>query len=94
MHPEHPGVILQGEIVDIPYIVIDQLTPDQQQVWKTYFGDADRPRYIEEASGAVRRRRPRPNRAAGRPPTTPGGGSSTTATGTAWSPPPPRRPSA
>ncbi|OCC10134.1 hypothetical protein A3Q37_03952 [Streptomyces sp. PTY087I2] len=48
MHPEHPGVILQGEIMDIPYIVIDQLTPDQQQVWKTYFGDADRPRYIEE----------------------------------------------
>nr|WP_241193339.1 hypothetical protein [Streptomyces sp. ADI96-15] len=41
-------MILQGEIVDIPYIVIDQLTPDQQQVWKTYFGDADRPRYIEE----------------------------------------------
>lgn len=34
--------------MDIPYIVIDQLTPDQQQVWKTYFGDADRPRYIEE----------------------------------------------
>lgn len=34
--------------MDIPYIVIDQLDPDQQQVWKTYFGDADRPRYIEE----------------------------------------------
>lgn len=34
--------------MDIPYIVIDQLVPDQQQVWKTYFGDADRPRYIEE----------------------------------------------
>ncbi len=29
--------------MDIPYIVIDQLTPDQQQLWKTYFGDADRP---------------------------------------------------
>ncbi|MFE6767633.1 hypothetical protein ACFVFD_01490 [Streptomyces fimicarius] len=41
-------MILQGEIVDIPYILIDQLTLDQQQVWKTYFGDADRPRYIEE----------------------------------------------
>ncbi|MEV7161803.1 hypothetical protein AB0N79_14170 [Streptomyces microflavus] len=34
--------------MDIPYIVIDQLDPDQQQVWHTYFGDADRPRYIEE----------------------------------------------
>ncbi|MFH8475699.1 hypothetical protein [Streptomyces sp. NPDC018000] len=34
--------------MDIPYIVIDQLDPDQQWVWKTHFGDADRPRYIEE----------------------------------------------
>ncbi|MFJ6696510.1 hypothetical protein ACIQM4_10605 [Streptomyces sp. NPDC091272] len=34
--------------MDIPYIVIDQLDPDQQQIWKTHFGDADRPRYIEE----------------------------------------------
>ncbi|MBB5121284.1 hypothetical protein AF335_18250 [Streptomyces eurocidicus] len=34
--------------MEIPYIVIDQLTPSQQQVWNTYFGDADRPRYIEE----------------------------------------------
>ncbi|MGC5365717.1 hypothetical protein ACPXCE_29285 [Streptomyces sp. DT24] len=41
-------MILQGGIVDIPYIVIDQLVPDQQQVWKTYFGDADRPRYIAD----------------------------------------------
>nr|WP_203598460.1 hypothetical protein [Streptomyces sp. SID7909] len=45
---EHPRVILQGGIVDIPYIVIDQLVPEQQRVWNTYFGDADRPRYIEE----------------------------------------------
>lgn len=34
--------------MDIPYIVIDQLDPNQQQIWKTHFGDADRPRYIEE----------------------------------------------
>ncbi|WP_053648341.1 MULTISPECIES: hypothetical protein [unclassified Streptomyces] len=34
--------------MDIPYIVVDQLDPDQQQIWKTYFGDADRPRYVEE----------------------------------------------
>ncbi|PZT72722.1 MULTISPECIES: hypothetical protein [unclassified Streptomyces] len=34
--------------MDIPYIVIDQLVPEQQRVWNTYFGDADRRRYIEE----------------------------------------------
>ncbi|MFC5722259.1 hypothetical protein ACFP1Z_19015 [Streptomyces gamaensis] len=34
--------------MDIPYIVVDQLTPQQLRTWKTYFGDADRPRYIEE----------------------------------------------
>lgn len=94
MHPEHPGVILQGEIVDIPYIVIDQLTPDQQQVWKTYFGDADRPRYIEEGIWRRTQEKATAEQSGWTALMTPGGGSSTTATGTGWSPPPPRRPSA
>jgi hypothetical protein len=34
--------------VDIPYTVVDQLSPEQLHVWNTYFGDADRPRYVEE----------------------------------------------
>ncbi|MDT3396654.1 hypothetical protein RKE29_08370 [Streptomyces sp. B1866] len=34
--------------MDIPYIVIDQLTPLQQRKWGTHFCGADRPRYIEE----------------------------------------------
>ncbi|GAB2583726.1 hypothetical protein GCM10027168_15660 [Streptomyces capparidis] len=34
--------------MDIPYIVIDQLTPQQLREWNAHFGDADRPRYIEE----------------------------------------------
>lgn len=34
--------------MDIPYIVIDQLVPEQQHVWNTHFGDADRPRYPHE----------------------------------------------
>lgn len=80
--------------MDIPYIVIDQLVPDQQQVWKTYFGDAAAPATSKKASGAAPRRRPPPASPAGRPPTTHGGGSSTTATGTDWCPPRLRRPSA
>lgn len=34
--------------MELPYVVVDQLTPDQQQIWKTYFGEAERPRYREE----------------------------------------------
>lgn len=70
--------------MEIPYIVVDQLTPSQQQVWNTYFGDTDRPRYIEEASGAAPRRRPPPISRAGAGATTPVAASFTTATGTAW----------
>ncbi|WFB11335.1 hypothetical protein LRS74_33110 [Streptomyces sp. LX-29] len=47
--------------MDVPYIVVDQLTPQQLRTWKTYFGDVDRPWYIEE--GIWRRPRRRPPRA-------------------------------
>lgn len=93
-HLEHPRVIPQGGIMDIPYIVIDQLVPTSSRSGRRTSATPTAPATSRKASGAAPRRRPPPASPAGRPPTTHGGGSSTTATGTAWCPPRLRRPSA